>query len=158
MTHSARQNHFSFSYFLTDLFVCSGVVWKLGHGWNIDFCFPKDHPCHTNQAQLVCVKRVSGFGVWTGTNSPPHTFAAERSSSLSPCPPLRPIPPSWSDPAVCSSPFSLFPTFLWWGREGRAKMGKRFSLSFVPFFWVILNDMHRFYGHLMESSQEGSYY
>lgn len=51
------------------------------------------------------MQKVSESSILTGTNPPPHTFAAERSSSPSPCPPLRRIPPSWSDPAVGPSPF-----------------------------------------------------
>lgn len=88
---------------------------------------------------------VSESGILTGTNPPPHTFAAERSSSLSPCPPLRLIPPSWSAPAAWSSPSSPSRAFLWWG-EGRERKNVILShlqctqlLIFVTTLSVMIN-------------------
>ncbi len=75
--------------------------------------------------------KVSGSGILTGTNPLPHTFAAERSFSPSPCPPLHLIPPSWSAPAAWSFPSSPSLASLWWGREGREKKSKSKKVIYV---------------------------
>lgn len=82
----------------------------------------EDHPCEPR----ACERSASGC--LTGTNSPPHTFAAGRSSFLSPCPPLRLIPLSWSDPAAGSSPFSPSLASLWWGEGSKRKVQERYPL------------------------------
>lgn len=68
--------------------------------------------------------KVSGSGILTGTDPPPHTFAAERPFSLSPCPPLRRIPQSWSAPAAGPSPSSPSRASLWQRGGGKRKRKK----------------------------------